>query len=175
MFNITKVNSQLRSSNFLSWYREEKDYICNGYFIIKTDLAKEENRKILSVLVERFGAIPEMGKMLELKQGQNAVINIKPNWIETIEERKKESIKDTKLIEVASLGEMRVFKGEDYIYINMKYLEMIKDISLVRLEGGKALDPITAINREDLLLILPVRIGSDNEYLIKEKDLSSGN
>ena len=27
MFNITKVNSQLRSSNFLSWYREEKQII----------------------------------------------------------------------------------------------------------------------------------------------------
>ena len=29
---------------------------------MKTDLTKEENRKILSLLVEKFGAIPEKTK-----------------------------------------------------------------------------------------------------------------
>ena len=173
MFNITKVNRELRSSNFLSWYREEKDYICNGYFIIKTDLTKEENRKILSLLVEKFGAIPEVGKELEFNYKRITNLNNKPNWLEIIEGRKKEAIEDTKLIEVRDDGQMRVLKGKDYIYINMKYFEMIKDSSLVRFEGGKQIQPITANYEDDLLLILPVRAFNYNKYLIKEKDLSA--
>ena len=38
----------------------------------------------------------------------------------------------------------------------MKYFEMIKDNSLVRFEGGKQIEPITANYEDDLLLILPV-------------------
>jgi hypothetical protein len=172
MFNITKVNRELRSSGFLSWYREEKtDYICNGYFIIKTDLTKEENRKILSLLVERFGAIPEMGKELAFSYNRITILNSKPNWLEVIEGRKKEVIEDTKLTETSNNGEMRVFKGKDYIYINMKYFEMIKDSSLVEFEGGKQIEPITANYEDDLLLILPVRVFNYNKYLIKEMEV----
>jgi len=174
VFNITKVNKELRSSDFLSWYRkEDADYICNGYFIIKTDLTKEENRKILGLLVEKFGTIPEENKGLEFKR--NKFVQTIPSWFEFIEKRPTETIEDTCLVEIDNDGERRIFKGEDYIYINMKYFEMIAKNAIVKYEGGKNFEPVSVICEDDLLLIMPVRISQDNKFLIKEKDLSSCN
>ncbi|WP_333638170.1 hypothetical protein [Tissierella praeacuta] len=175
MFNITKVNKELRSSDFLSWYREEDaDYICNGYFIIKTDLTKEENRKILGLLVEKFGTIPEKNKGLEFKR--NEFIQTAPDWFKFIEKRPTKAIEDTCLVEIDNDGEKRIFKGEDYIYINMKYFEMIDKNLPVKYEGGKNLEPISAVYEDDLLLIMPIKMPENNKFLVKkEKDLSSCN
>lgn len=177
MFNIVKVGKELRGSNFVSWYREDNtDYIINGYFAIKTNLRKEENRKLLGVLVEIFGAIPETNKCLEIKKSFEETTvtgKSKPDWMKAITERKTEVIEDTKLIEVENKGKTRIFKGEDYIYINMKYFEMVKEDSFIRYEGGKNYEPISIIDEDNLLLILPIRVWKDNEYLSKEKDLSA--
>lgn len=176
MFNITKACKELRGSSFLSWYRkEDADYICNGYFIIKTDLAKEENRKILGLLVEKFRVIPETNTGLEFKGKANGIVQLDPNWLKFTEERPTETIEDTKLIYVSNGGKMRIFKGKDYIYINMKYFEMIDKHSLVKYEGGENLQLISAVCEDDLLLMMPVRMCEDNRFLAKEKDLSSYN
>lgn len=173
MFNITKVNKQLRASHFLSWYREENtDYICGGYFAIKTDLRKEENRKILGFLVEKFGVIPETNKGLQFSYtskgpAMTSLYN-KPDWMIAITERKTEIIEDTKLIKIDNKDKIRIFKGEDYIYINMKYFEVVKEDLFIRCEGGRKLEPISVIGEEDLLLILPIRMPNDNKYLKKD-------
>ncbi|MBU5440400.1 hypothetical protein KQI42_20615 [Tissierella sp. MSJ-40] len=59
MFKQTKVSSEIKKSNSIYWYRtNDTDYVLTNYWIIKTDLKKSENRKILCALVERFGLIP---------------------------------------------------------------------------------------------------------------------
>lgn len=169
MFKITKVNSQIRKSSSLFWYRDKhSDYICNGYWAIKTDLKKEEYRKILSVLVERFGVIPNTGEELKRtvgykKEGVQSTY-IKPDWLKIVEGEPIETLVDTSLTYSQGRGEMRIFKGKDYIHVNNKYTEMV-DIDRVVLKGGGALDPVFIYKEDDLFMVLPVRVPDTNEHL----------
>lgn len=69
MLNATKVNSQIRSSGTLFWGREgDMDTVVNGYWGIRANLKQEKYRKILGLLVEKFGLIPENNQMYRYKK-----------------------------------------------------------------------------------------------------------
>ncbi|MBU5440273.1 hypothetical protein KQI42_19960 [Tissierella sp. MSJ-40] len=174
MFKVAKVSSEIKKSSTIFWYRTNGiDYVCNGYWIIKTDLKKKENRKILCSLVEKFGLIPS-----ESKKGKEVIITTsykkveisestkKPKWLELLENRETEEIENTRLIHMSDRDNHRIFKGKEYIYINSRFIEMIDEkASGIKFEGSRDLEPIIITCKNDEMLILPVRMESKSEYL----------
>ena len=171
MFKQAKVSSEIKKSNTILWYRTNNiDYVGNGYWIIKTDLKKEENRKILCSLVERFGFIPEEGKEIittSYKKKDGITENsTKPKWIELLENRETDSLENTKLIHMFDGNSCRIFKGKEYVYINSKFIEMVNEDNVdIKFEGNGDLEPIFIQNEDDLIMILPIRMESKSEYL----------
>lgn len=171
MFNAVKVNSQLRNSNMLQWYREEnKDYVLNGYWLMKVNLKDEKNRKILGLLVELFGSIPGEKKGLKRlrKVGGFGISEIltKPDWFTFIEEEENTTrLIDTGLtLESNPTNKVRIFVGSDYIYLRSNYLEMIKNNGL-NIKGSGDLHPAYFTKEDDLLMIMPVGMCEDSEHL----------
>lgn len=172
MFNVTKLSSEIKKSHTLYWYRaNEIDYVTNGYWAIKTNLSKEEHRKILSTLVLKFGLIPEDGK--EYKFGslnkKDSVIEIsgQSNWMNVFLRTDLAKIENTHLTSVEGKYNCRIFKGQDYIYVQIKYIEMINEDSKILFEGTSKVHPICASKEDDIIMLTTVRVFNDNEYLKK--------
>lgn len=176
MFNEAKLRKELRGSSLLLWYRKkEVDYVATGYFSIKLDLNK--HRKILGVLVEKFGTMPKPYSCLQWKMNTKAVEESvmelkKPDFIELIDKRKTTDIKDTRLFYKHKRYDnelLGVFKGEDYIYIKSKYLDLInRNCINLSYEGGGKLEPVFISDYQSILMIMPMRMIEDNEFLVKE-------
>lgn len=169
MFKITKVNSQIRKSHTLFWYRNKNiDYILNGYWAIKVDLRKEKYRKILSTLVERFGMIPvnnqEFRRVKTYKADNITKLKGKPDWFGVLEGKPDESLLDTKLIDARERQQVRIFKGTNYNYVNVKFLEMI-DVEGLTIKGGDPLEPVFFNKEGNFLMVMPVRMNDSNEYM----------
>lgn len=182
MFNVSKLSKELRNSDTIIWYKTKYfDYITNGYFAVKLDL--NNYKKILGVLVEKFGAIPKINKTLHFnkpycKNREENVLEMKKHdFINWIDKRKKTSIEKLDLYLKDPSGSkmmLGIFEGEDYVYINTKYLELFNDnAGNLEYEGSKKLEPIFVSRDEEVIMILPVRMFEDNKYLIK-KELSDG-
>lgn len=174
MFNEVKIRKELRNSNLIIWYRtKDVDYVANGYFALKLDLNKY--RKILGVLAEKFGTIPKPYTSLRYdksstKDKEDTVIEIKKHeFVDMIDKRKTESIKFTELFfkhlcyDDELLG---IFKGKDYIYVKKKYIDLVnRNCINLFYEGGKKYEPVFVEDNESLLMLMPMRIFIDNEYL----------
>lgn len=171
MLNVTKVNSQIRNSNVLFWTRtEDTDMVANGYWLIKANLKQEKYRKILGLLVEKFGFIPENNQTYRLdkkcwydKEPLNKVKNIFDDFLEVPEIL----VEDTRLIEAEEFGKgsKRIFKGEHYIYINSEFMSMINESYDIKYYSKGNLNPLYACLDEEFLMILPIRMEDDNEHL----------
>lgn len=168
MLNATKVNQQIRKSNQLHWERKNgQDILLNGYWLIKADLSKENYRKILGLLVEIFGFIPAEGEMWKKSKWIGAEIKKQRfDYSELIK------VPDTKIVDskleyqVYAKGNARIFKGEDYIYVNTEYVNMIKNNDEIVFYGDEEFKPIYATKEDDMIIILPIRMASeDNKYL----------
>ncbi|MBU5440401.1 hypothetical protein KQI42_20620 [Tissierella sp. MSJ-40] len=84
--------------------------------------------------------------------------------MDLLEKKEVGSLENTKLIYMQGKNNYRIFKGKEYVYINSKYIEMI-DEDNVKFEGNGALYPIFATYQDDLILIMPFRMGDNSEYL----------
>ncbi|WP_353097712.1 hypothetical protein [Tissierella praeacuta] len=181
MFNVTKVCKELRGSGTLIWYKsKEFDYVANGYFAIKLNL--NNYRKILGTLVEIFGVVPKVNQTLNFTKVVCKKIDIgsvkemkKHEFVDWIDKREVEEIGYTGLFHKEFNKLLGIFKGEDYIYIDTKYLDLIKDNYVVKCEGNERLTPIFVTHNKEAIMIMPVRVCEDNKFLVKEKDLSRGN
>ncbi len=185
MLNVNKVNKQIRKSTHLYWKKiAEYDIFFNGYWLVKVNLSKQKYRKILGVLVEIFGTIPSGKEMLVYKR------NYKTGKFETTQDPKtdrfdffldipKAKVEDTKLIEKTETGQIvdvRIFKGDDYIYINRQYTEMIRKDGLIEYFSVGKLNPIYAVNKmnkDEFLMMLPIRIITYNSHLKEIEPTSS--
>jgi hypothetical protein len=180
MFNIAKVCKELIGSDIIIWYKaKEIDYIANGYFAIKLDLNKY--RKILGALVEIFGEVPKTNRTLKFQKvfckriDKDSVMEMKkPEFVDWIDKRKVGEIENTGLFYKELNKLLGVFKGENYIYVDTKYLDLVKDNYELKYEGDERFRPVFISKDEEVIMIMPFRVHEDNEYLIK-KDLSSGN
>lgn len=99
----------------------------------------------------------------------------KHEFIGWIDKRKVSEIENTGLFYKEFEKLMGIFKGEDYIYVDTKYLDLIQNSYVLRYEGGEKFSPVFISCDEEVIMIMPVRICEDNRFLVKEKDLSSGN
>lgn len=174
MFNEVKLRKELRSSNLLIWYRtKEVDYVANGYFAIKLDLNKY--RKTLGALVEIFGTIPKCYTTLRYdksfkKDKEDRITEFKKHdFVDLIDKREVRGVEDTKLFykyKCYSDELLGVFKGDKYIYVNSKYLDLInRNCRNINYEGAKPLEPLFVTDYSDVLMIMPFRIHEDNEHL----------
>jgi hypothetical protein len=171
MLNVTKVNSQIRKSDVLFWTRtEDVDMVANGYWLIKADLKQEKYRKILGLLVEKFGFIPENNQTYRLdnycwydKKPLNKVENIFNDFLKI----PKTLIEDTRLIEIEGAGKKnkRIFKGEHYTYIDSRFMSMIKENEDIKYYNESNLMPLYACLDDEFVMILPIRMEGNNEHL----------
>lgn len=166
MLNAKNVVKQIKGSNLIMWYRNgEYDYICNGYWTIKTDLKKLECRSILSALVFKIGYIPEKGSIHQYKKFKgNDNIRIlsatNQGWLNMLKDKTTDTLSDTSLVWNIKRENVRIYKGKEYVFIDTKFIEMLDKNYLdhIIITGSTPYMPVFFEKDDCLLLLLPMRI-----------------
>lgn len=176
LLNVTKVNQQIRKSHQLFWGRKDgQDIVCNGYWLIKANLSKTEYRKILGLLVEKLGIMPKEQELLAYRRNYKTkefetTVDPKGDRFDLFLDIPKTKVEDTELIEKTETGQIidaRIFKGNEYIYINRNYMDMISRNGLLEYFSKGYLNPIYAVDMltNEFLMVLPIRMPECNKHL----------
>lgn len=173
MINFKNLGKALKYSNFSSvaWFRTEKySYLFTGYWGIRTTKQLHIEKGIFVNLINLFQAIPEAGKGYEIRNMYQGPVPIDEERIkflvELLENKPKNEIKYTSLMNIRSLQNDIIFKSEsDYIFVNKVYADIVDIADYTKLYGSGPNQPIYTQDNEEIAMILPVRYQNIPEYL----------
>lgn len=163
-----------KKRTILMWVRKEGyHYLCDGHFILKT---KEQlSSTLLAYLIKELGEQVQEGQGLALRNGH---ITDAPNglleMIDKAEPDVKTRVYDTKLVHNGDKTDCRIYQGEEYIYLDTLFTNIVKDLSSVDTYSntGLAIDSVVFFGEDSRLLILPVRRENDPKHLKRIIDIT---
>lgn len=169
MIQLTKLSKALKGCSYIAWIKKNNhDYIVSNYFILKTN--QDIKGSALNKLISLVGSLPLEGEGNQNRHGDirkmtEDEIN---RWIDLLKGKEAKSIYFTNLIHQTDKELFSIFKGEEYIYLNKTYVDLI-DMYEKNFEifGSKRESPVYFIkdNDNEELMILPIRLKEDPFYL----------
>ncbi|GKX27867.1 hypothetical protein SH1V18_03470 [Vallitalea longa] len=168
MINIKKLSVALKNKDTVRWIiKDGYSYILTEHFGLKTK--KEIKGSALTALIKIIGGIPQEGQGLENHYGLRSQLN-KDKIDSTISlfniSNRYKSVEFTHLIQQLDQNLYSIFKADTYIYADKTYVDLInlnkKDIEFV---GRDKISPIYATKEEEKILIVPVRLREELQYL----------
>lgn len=173
MLNASAINKQIKGEYRIIWIREKDiDYVLNGHWMIAIDLREGKYRNILGSLVGIFGFIPKVGQGYDYNFGEITKNKLNHKDFLNIPDT---TIENTMMsIDIRPRDKARIFKGEDYIYVDVKYVGMIEDENRVRFFGDKKLNPIYATYKKEILMIMPIKYAGEANKYLKEIEPKEG-
>ena len=171
MLQLTKLSKTL-SKNYTAWFKQNNhDYIMNEHFILKT--SQEIKGGALNKLVSLLGNIPLENEGIQNRQGHikqmtNDEMN---NWIGYLDSKNSKTICFTNLIHQTDEGLYSIFEGEDYIFLNKQYVDLInlyeEDVEIL---GSTRISPVYFKRYNEEIMILPVRLLEEPFHLKGKKN-----
>ena len=168
MIKLTKLSATLKNLNFVAWIKKNNhDYILSDCFILKTN--QDIKGSALTRLISYLGTVPNEGQGI-----QNRHSHIKEmtevemeNLLNLLECKDKRPVHFTNLIYQTDKELFSIFKGEDYIFVNKIYVDLI-DLyeENIEIRGTKRVSPVYFNKDNEELMILPVRLEENPFYLI---------
>lgn len=175
--NVSKTIKEIRNSDSLFWSRREDfDLLSNGYWIIKSVFKTSTNSRILGTLVERFLTIPDEGETYTSHIANDLPTKGNFEAFDNLLEIPKSKIIDTRLeyqdkYHERGVVDLRVFKGNEYIYVNTNFVDMVY-LEKDEWFGEGALCPVyTKLAGNGMFLALPMRFQEIPESLKNLKSL----
>lgn len=169
--NWTKLNKYLKGDNTVWGYYEGFHYISNGHFMLKVT---ELDKKTQAVLLNTFGNFPDDSKKFMILRGGH-VTHLGEEFKEVMDKSEPDKVlRDTGLRTLKTVNnksyDISIFTdNEEYYYFNKDYMN-IADMKNSILKCNGPLNPMFVIdNLITNMMILPMRITDDNNYL---KDLN---
>lgn len=76
-------------------------------------------------------------------------------------------VEDTWLVRIIqyNVKNARVFKGTEYIYVDTEFTDMINENENIKYYSEKKLCPLYACLDNEFLMMMPIRVQDDNQYL----------
>ncbi len=169
MINLKKLSAALRDKQTVRWIvKDGHNIILTEHYVLKTN--QEIKGAALTALIKILGSITKEGQGLENRYGERNILDRDKMkcTIDLIENhRKSKSIDYTKLIHQFDKKLLSIFKGDDYIYANKVYMDLIDlDEEDIEFGGSDRLSPIYAIKDDEKMLVVPYRVKEGAKYLI---------
>lgn len=167
MIKLTKLSAALKNLNFVAWIKKNNhDYILSDYFILKTN--QEIKGSALTKLISLLETVPKEGQGIQNRYNHRKEMTEveMENLLNLLECKDKRPVHFTNLIYQTDKELFSIFKGEDYIFVNKKYLDLIdlyeKNIEIF---GTKRVSPVYFNKDNEKLMILPIRLEEVPFYL----------
>lgn len=157
----------MKSVGFVAWVKKNNfDYILSDHFILKTN--QDIKGSALTKLISLLGTVPREGqgianKHTHIKEMTEDEIK---NFLNLLECKDRNTIYFTNLIHQTDKEMFSIFKGEDYIFLNKNYVDLV-DLYEENIEmyGTKRVSPTYFHKSNEELIILPVRLKEEPFYL----------
>jgi len=167
MIKLTKLSAALKDLNFVAWIKKDNyNYILSECFILKT--SQDIKGGALTKLISLLETVPQEGQGIlnrynHRKEMTEAEME---NLLNLLECKDKRPVHFTNLIYQTDKKLFSIFKGEDYIFVDKKYLDLI-DLCEKNIEifGTNRVSPVYFNNGVEELMILPVRLEENPFYL----------
>lgn len=166
MINLTKVSPTL-NKNHTTWIKQNNhNYIMGEHFIFKTN--QDIKGSLLTKLISLLNTIPGEGQGIRNRYGyisQLTDVEIK-NMLELLECKTNKTITFTNLIHQTDKDLFSIFHGEDYIFVNKKYTDIMNSYTPgIEGFGSNRVSPVYFHKGNEEIMILPVEIGQPPIYL----------
>lgn len=171
MIQLTKLSKALKGCSYVSWIKKNNhDYIVSDYFIIKTN--QDIKGAALTKLISLLGNSPVENQGLQVRHGLKTEMTDDEitRWFDLLEKNNAKLIQFTNLIQQTDKDLYSIFKGEDYIFVNKLYVDLVdmyeKNIEIL---GSTKVSPIYFNKDNEEMMVLPIRVEEDPFYLKGDK------
>lgn len=165
MINLTKVSPTLNKNNTIWIKKDGHNYIMSEHYIFKT--SKDIKGALLSKLITILETIPQEGQAIQNRHGhiREMTEDETKNILDLLKCKTNITIKFTNLIHQSDKL-LSIFKGDDYIFVNKKYIDIINQYTTdIETYGTTPTNPIYFHRGNEEMMILPVRMGELPIYL----------
>ena len=167
MIQLTKLSKAVKGCSYIAWIKKNNhDYIVSDYFILKTN--QDIKGSALTKLISLLGTVPNENQGIQNRHNHiNEMTEDGINrWLDLLECKDKRPVHFTNLIHQTDKELFSIFKGEDYIFVNKIYVDLI-DLyeENIEIRGTKRVSPVYFNKDNEELMILPVRLEENPFYL----------
>ena len=168
MIRLTKLSKALKGVGFVLWIKKNHhDYIVCDYFILKTN--QDIKGSALTKLISYLGTVPNEGQGIQnrythIKEMTEDEIN---RWLGILKGTEaSDSVYFTNLILQTDKELLSIFKGEEYIFLNKTYVDLIDMYEEnIEIRGTKGGTRTYFYKDNEELMILPYRVEKEPFYL----------